>query len=187
MIGNAIAGFVGVPPAAAPTSYESIATTTVGVLGSSNISFTSIPSTYKHLQLRITGRSLSTATTQISLRYNSDTGSNYSEHQVRGDGSSASAYGGASVSAVQTGGLPGLNSLSNTFGSLVIDILDYNNTNKNKTTRILNGWDLNGSGAVGLYSAGWYSTSAISQIDAFVSGYNFVQYTQIALYGIKGA
>jgi hypothetical protein len=187
MIGNAIAGLYGIGVAPEVNSYESIATTTVGSGGSSSISFTSISSTYTHLQLRIIGRSLSPATTQISIRFNSDSGGNYSEHQIRGDGSAVSTYGGASVSAVQTGILPGTNQSANVFGVLVVDILDYKDTNKYKTVRMLTGYDNNGSGSIGLYSAGWRSTSAITAIEAFVSGYNFVQYTQIALYGIKGA
>ena len=52
MIGNSIAGFLGTGVAASTSSYESIATTTVGAGGSSSISFTSIPSTYTHLQVR---------------------------------------------------------------------------------------------------------------------------------------
>jgi hypothetical protein len=166
-------------------SYESIATTTVGSGGTSTITFSSIPSGYEHLQLRILGRSTATGTDQISIRFNSDTGSNYSEHFLRGDGSSASAYGGANVSAVQTGVLPGTNQTASVFGGLIVDILDYKNTNKYKTVRMITAFDNNGSGSVGLYSAGWRNTNAITQIEAFVTGYNFVQYSSFALYGIK--
>ncbi len=159
----------------------------VGSAGAANITFSSIPSTYEHLQLRILGRSTAVSTDQISIRFNSDTGSNYSEHFLRGNGSSASAYGGANVTAVQTGILPGTNQTASVFGGLIVDILDYKNTNKYKTVRMITGYDNNGSGSIGIYSAAWRNTNAITQIDAFVTGYNFVQYTQIALYGIKGA
>jgi hypothetical protein len=160
---------------------------TVGASGASSVTFSNIPSTYKHLQLRILGRSTSTSTTQISMRFNSDSASNYSEHFLRGDGSSASAYGGANVSAVQTGILPGTNQSANVFGALIVDILDYADTNKFKTVRMMTAYDNNGSGSVGLYSANWRSTSAITSIESFVSGFNLVQNSQFALYGIKGA
>jgi hypothetical protein len=72
------------------TSYESIATVTVGSGGAANVEFTSIPATYTHLQVRGIGRSLE-ANTGVDvqyLRFNSDTGSNYAWHQLVGNGSS---------------------------------------------------------------------------------------------------
>ena len=71
-------------------SFESIATTTVGSGGTSSIDFTSIPSTYQHLQLRIISR-VSNADTgdNIFLQFNGDTSSNYSWHYMEGDGSTA--------------------------------------------------------------------------------------------------
>ena len=79
---------------AAHTSYESIATVTVGSGGSSSIDFTSIPSTYTHLQLRMTARCTAQSggnPTNVYLRFNSDSGSNYAWHQLAGNGSAASA------------------------------------------------------------------------------------------------
>ena len=72
-----------------PSSYESVATVTVGAGGSSSISFTSIPSTYKHLQLRISGLA---GAADAYLYLNSDTtNSNYYMHSLYGNGSSAQA------------------------------------------------------------------------------------------------
>jgi hypothetical protein len=68
-----------------------------------------------------------------------------------------------------------------------MDILDYANTSKNKTIRMLSGNDRNGSGDIILISGLWASTSAINQIDLRLeSAANFAQYSQFALYGIKG-
>jgi hypothetical protein len=89
MIGNIVAGTLsaGAPPVA-PSSYESIATVTVGSGGSSSIDFTSIPSTYKHLQLRIMANA--NASNRICIAYNSDTNtSNYNSHYIEGNGSVA--------------------------------------------------------------------------------------------------
>jgi hypothetical protein len=165
------------------TSYESIATVTVGGAGTSTFDFTSIPSTYKHLQLRIICKS--SGGSQVSLRFNSDTASNYSEHQLVGDGSSATAYGGANTSLAPQGQTA---TTSNTFGAFIIDILDYGSTSKYKTVRGLNGADMNGSGQIGLYSNLWRSTSAITDITVLAdSGKSFDQYSSFALYGIKGS
>jgi hypothetical protein len=74
---------------------------------------------------------------------------------------------------------------TNMFGAGVIDILDYANTNKYKTSRLLGGEDLNGSGRVYLMSSNWQKTTAITQIDLSFETGNCMQYSQFALYGIK--
>lgn len=178
---NPILGILASSGAVAGGSYESIATTVLGSGGSSSFDFTSIPSTYKHLQLRIICKS--SGGSQVYLRFNSDTGSNYTEHDLIGNGSSATAYGGANISIAPQGQTA---TTSNTFGAYIIDILDYGSTSKYKTVRGLNGADMNGSGTIGLFSNLWRSTSAISTITiSSDSGKTFDQYSHFALYGIK--
>jgi hypothetical protein len=74
------------------------------------------------------------------------------------------------------------------FSSQVIDVLDYQNTNKYKTTRTLLGTDTNGGTNRGVeFSSGlWQSTSAVTQIDLIAGGTTFSQYSSFALYGIRG-
>jgi hypothetical protein len=172
------------------SSYESIATVTVGSGGSSTISFTSIPSTYTHLQVRGIGRVSVTGsgTETLLMRFNTDTAANYSVHNVYGNGTSASAGGAANTTSIGIYDMPRTGELANSFGSYVIDILDYGNTNKYKTSRALAGMDTNGStyAYIGLYSGNWRNTNAITQIDLTSSGGNFVQYSSFALFGIKG-
>jgi hypothetical protein len=173
-----------------PSSYESIATVTVGSGGAANIEFTSIPATFTHLQIRGIARSLE-ANTGVDVpyvRFNSDSGSNYSWHQLDGNGSTASTVAGSSQTFMR-GGFIALNSeLGSTFGAVVIDILDYANTNKYKTIRSLSGTSYNNNnGAVGLFSGSWRNTNAITAITLQASVANLAQYSQFALYGIKGA
>ena len=61
MLNNIVALLGNGAAAGGGTSYESIATVTVGAGGSSSISFTSIPSTYKHLQIRAITRDTGTS------------------------------------------------------------------------------------------------------------------------------
>jgi hypothetical protein len=167
------------------SSYESISTVTVGAGGSSSISFTSIPSTYKHLQVRWIGRDIGNALGYALLRFNSDTGSNYSYHTLYGDGSIVGVDTGTST----TYGVSGLyGGTSSIFAANVLDILDYANTNKFKTTRVLDGFDVNGSGGyLEFTSSLWRSTSAVTSIAIEPqAGKTFAQYSQFALYGIKG-
>jgi len=161
----------------------------VGSGGSSSISFTSIPSTYKHLQIRGISRGTSGSFDQIYAQINSDTGANYANHALYGDGSSAGVLAGANNTSFSIGANSGSTQSTGIFGAIVIDILDYANTNKFKTIRALSGADGNGSGYAWFASGLWRSTSAITSIklERLVSGSNnpFVQYTQFALYGIK--
>lgn len=172
------------------TSYESIATVTVGAGGAASVSFTGIPSTYQHLQLRALVRTTNTTDstgTYLNYLINSNTGANYDNHVLKGNGSSPEA---AFVGASQTGAylerFPGANQTANSFGVMVLDILDYANTSKYKTVRNLSGFDSNGEGQVGIFSTLWQQTTAISGLSFTPVSNNFAQYTSFALYGIKG-
>ena len=177
--------------------FESIATVTVGSGGASQIEFTSIPATYKHLQIRSIARAdraIYGADT-MRLTVNADTGANYEFHNIRGDGSAGGV--GADVNqtyirfldSVGTNNGPGAGNV----GISICDVLDYANTNKYTTFRVLCGVDPNGTvagfnGVVGMTSGLWRNTSAITSIKLVVeTGINFLQHSHFALYGIKGA
>ena len=171
------------------SSYESIATVTVGSGGSSTINFTSISSDYTHLQLRVIARSdQSSVNQELAVTFNGVT-SGYGRHYLRGNGTSASADArGYTDSAYYLPIVTGNSATSNNFGVIVLDILDYKDTNKFKTIRSLAGYDDNGSGQIYLNSTYFGSTNAISSMSITpFGGFNFVQYTHFALYGIKGA
>ena len=185
MLNNAIAVYAPfVEPAT--NSYESISTVTVGSGGSSSISFSSIPSTYKHLQIRFIGKSTLSGTSgaDFALQFNSDTASNYNGHQLYGDGSSAAAGVTDGTSSLYIGWIPRAGVTP--FGGYVTDILDYTNTNKNKTIRSLGGWDNNGAGFVIFRSGLWRSTSAVTSITIIQPSGNIAEGSSFALYGIKG-
>jgi len=169
------------------SSFQSISTVTVGAGGASDVTFSSIPATYTHLQLRGITRSTRVITqTAFKVRFNSDSGSNYSYHGLYGDGSSAQADAGASTTYIQLPRFSGESATAGIFGAGIIDILDYANTNKNKTLRALAGVDRNGGGDIWLNSGAWYNTNAITSITLTeASTGDFAQYSQWALYGIK--
>lgn len=171
------------------TSFESIATVTVGSGGASNVEFTSIPGTYTHLQLRVLARdSRANLGTNLNIQFNSDTGTNYTSHSLYGDGVGATAIAdGASQTSALAMRTAGNNSSTSVFGTGIIDILDYTNTNKYKTTRSLSGYDNNGSGNIYLTSGLWLSTNAITSIKLTPVTTPILQYSSFALYGIKVA
>jgi len=163
-------------------SYESIATVTVGSGGAANVEFTSIPSTYTHLQVRGISNP-ATSGANLSAQLNSDTGTNYTYHVVYGTGSAAGAFAETGKTAMLD--IDG-SSNSTSYGAIIMDILDYANTNKYKTVRTLSGVDTNGGGYVRLISHLWLNTNAITTIKLFYSGQNLRQYSSFALYGIRG-
>lgn len=167
--------------------YDSIATTTVGAGGAASVTFSSIPSTYKYLQIRFIARgTLADSNADVYCYLNSDTNqANYARHFLRGNGAAASA-GGAGASAIPIAGyISGSLSTASVYGAGVIDVLDYTNTNKYKTVRSLAGYDQNGQGSIYLFSNLYMQTTAISSINFVVQSGNFEQYTQFALYGVK--
>ena len=167
-------------------TFDSIATTTVGAGGASSVTFSSIPSTYTHLQIRGIVKQATVAS--LAFTFNSDTGNNYSIHSLTGNGATAGANNAASLGNIRILRSEGTSATANIFSGFVLDILDYVNTNKNTTTRSLAGTDLNGSGSVSLESGAWYNTSAVTSITfTSASGYTISEYSSFALYGIKGA
>lgn len=160
---------------------EPIATTLVGSGGTSTITFSNIPNTYKHLQIRAIGKGASAGGRQILFQFNGDTGSNYNSHHIYGDGASATAQ----AKGTSTNGWVTYWD-SAQFGCAIMDILDYANTNKYKTTRTLGGHDLNGSGYILLRSGLWMNTAAVTSISLFTDSGNFTEHSRFSLYGIKG-
>ena len=174
---NPILGILASSGAIAGGSYESIATVSVSS-PTSYIDFTSIPSTYKHLQIRAI-HTMSGGLSNLYMTLNGSTNSTY-YHYLFGDGSSATAGSTASnIFTIQFG------NTSTTMNAEIIDILDYGSTTKNKTIRTLAGVDYNGSGGVYLSSNLYSTTSAISSIRIGGASYNLGQYSTFALYGIK--
>lgn len=190
---NNIAATLGGGVPVSLTDYESIQTVTVGSGGSSSIDFTSIPSTYSHLQIRMISRNTGAGiagTLDNWLTFNSDSGSNYAYHGLQGNGAAAAAFGAGTQTRVRMPNQsPGASSTASTFGAAVIDILDYTSTNKNKTVRVLYGANDNTTNTeyrAFLLSGLWYATpAAVTSITILPETATFAQYSSFALYGIK--
>ncbi|MGI9142039.1 MAG: hypothetical protein ACR2IJ_02505 [Fluviibacter sp.] len=161
------------------TGYVSIAT--IKPSSTNTLTFSAIPNSYKHLQLRYLNISSALAN-DISMRINGDTASNYASHYLYGGGSGSAAAGGAGSLTNMYSGYTG-NTSSPAVG--IIDILDYTSTIKNKTIRTLSGVDNNGSG-YNLYTSGvWINTAAINSITLNTTA-TFQANSIFSLYGIQG-
>jgi hypothetical protein len=167
----------------APTnSYFPIASYTVPSGGQALVSFDVIPQIYTHLQIRMSTKDATGLASQ-GIRMNKDgsTTTNYDYHRLYGTGAAAAAGGAASTDIALIG-------ISSThFGTTIVDLLDYRDTNKYKTVRSLSGWDGNGSGWVGLWSALYMNTSAITSVELLTAAgtQNWTQYSTFSLYGVN--
>lgn len=171
----------------ATSSFDSLSAVLLSST-TAGITFSSIPQTYTHLQVRAFARSAQAGTLEDFLvRFNGDTGGNYVGHALTGNGSSAGGTitGTTSTTTLYQALVAGNNLSANIFGAVVMDILDYTNTNKYKTVRTFGGVDDNSTnGFLSLRSGLWMSSSAVTSIT--ISGNSsWLAYSQFSLYGIK--
>jgi hypothetical protein len=166
------------------STYEKIATTTLGS-DAATVTFSSISGSYTDLVL-IAKASQDGSVGSISLRFNSDTGSNYSLTRMFGDGSAAST---AKSSNETAGGVVIIgNSAVSSAGTYIINIMNYSNSTTYKTC-ISRGSDASSGGYISAYATLWRSTSAITSIDlkfgAIGGTTNARSGSTFTLYGIK--
>lgn len=168
-------------------SMYPIATTTLSTT-SASITFSSIPQTFAHLQIRMFGRGTGTGGPNTNMQYNGDTGGNYKVHYLGAGVSSVFAGDfGAGVTASNIGWMAGSDQTSGIFSNNICDILDYTNTSKYKTSKALNGTDANINPLLGIFSGLWMNTSAINSITLFPSAGSFVAGTRVDIYGISNS
>lgn len=156
-----------------PATYEPIATTTL-TSNQSTISFTSIPGTYTDLVIIFRG--IESTNDFNFLRFNGDTGSNYSHTEIYGDGSSAQSGRGSNRTTMFFG--RGQTDPNNK----ILNVMNYANTTTYKTTI-----SRNNSDSTGAFANLWRSTSAITSIEFSRGGGTYNTGTTVTLYGIKAA
>jgi hypothetical protein len=165
-------------------TYEKIATTTLGSAAASTVTFSTISGAYTDLVLVVsTTNNTGVTAPSTYLRFNSDTGSNYSTTMLYGDGSSA----GSGRSTNSTYAL--INWLGGGSNSIIVNsithIFNYSNTTTFKT--LLSRYN-NSSVEVDAGVSLWRSTSAITSVTVLdTTGRNFASGSTFTLYGIKAA
>jgi len=183
-------GILAASGAASVGDYELI-TSTVLTSSAASVTFSNLNTAavaYKHLQIRMVARTSDASTfNDCYMRFNGDTSSNYSWHEVYGFNGSASSYGVASQSRIDIATLTGNNASANLFCPTIVDILDWQSTTKTKTARSLSGMNVdNSNNVLALFSGAWFSTSAINSILLYPSAGNFVANSRFSLYGLRG-
>ena len=176
---------------AAAGAYELISTTLISSnTASVTFDLSAYTSTYKHIQIRALARGTATYGHATYLRFNSDTGTNYSYHNLRANGSSVASVD-STANSTTIGAFPsvtGSSGTSGSFGASIYDIVDAFSTSKNKTVRALYGMADGGSFDyyATLTSGNWRNTAAITSIYLAPETGNFVNGSRFSIYGIKG-
>jgi hypothetical protein len=173
-----------------------IATSTTTSGGASNVTFSSIPQTYDHLQLFWNVRTGNSSTLDfVYVRFNGDSTANYNFDYLEGSGGTSSLNPAISVKSGNTNAwltrVAGNTSTANIFGVGYGIIADYSKTNRKKSLHTYGGYDDSGlgtpSGNTRIENSTWFSTSAITSITLIPdSATSFLQHTDFTLYGIKG-
>ena len=176
-------------------SFESIASTTL-TSAQPTITFSSIPSTFEHLQIRgILRGTIASAQQTAALRFNGDSGSNYNAHCIISKNNTPTSYNTGPADMMEFYEIPGGNQASGIFAPVIIDILNYKSTSKNKTVRVTYGFDNNNtsvggtqSATISIFSGIWFNTSAVTSITLIEqsSTRNYAIGSTWSLYGIKG-
>ena len=164
-----------------------------------SITFSNIPQTYSHLQLRVIARGSSgSGAGELDVRLGTGTASSssiYSRHNF-GVYSPTSSTSGVDYNTTATtttfrgcGQVALASDLANVYGSMILDVLDYTSTSKLKTIRSITGVNDNNNGLCSniYYTAGlWQASTAVNVVNIYLhAGSDFLPYSSFALYGVK--
>jgi len=166
------------------SSYEAIATTTVGSGGVANIEFTSIPATYTDLAVYFSVRN-SAGVIDTRIQFNASS-ANLSSRYLFGDGNTVTAA--SSASNIEMIGMTKSTWTANTFGNVFIYIPNYTLSDF-KAVSVDSVNENNATEAYAMLTAGlWSNSAAITSIKLLPgSASNFVEYSTATLYGIKNS
>ena len=155
------------------------------------VTFDAIPATYEHLQLRVsTHDQYASAVGELYVRLNNDSGNNYSNHSMMGATSTPSAEASTGNGYGEWGDAVAASNPVPFYSNSIIDILDYANTNKNTTVQYVSGGvtSISGNRFMKFGSSLWDDTSAVSEIDVYVTGTPaFQRGTEMTLYGLNSS
>jgi hypothetical protein len=162
-----------------PSTYTPIATTTLSSSSITTVTFNSITSIYTDLVI-IYG-AIGDTDTQVRIRFNNDSGNNYSYTTISGNGTITESFRQSNGSYITT---DYYYSVTTNGGVSTINVMNYANTTTNKTAIMRTS---NASQAAMANVGLWRSTSAISRIDLICTAGSFAANSVFTLYGIKAA
>jgi hypothetical protein len=168
-----------------PNTYTLIASNTVGSGGVATVTFSSIPSTYTDLLVKMSGRGSGTNSNEVRLTFNSNT-SGYSNKTLYGSGTTAGSFSFGTAYAY-CGEIAAANVTASTFSNAEIYIPNYASANYKSLS--LDSVSENNSATnnqLHLIAGLWSNTAAITSITLGMDGaFVYNQYSTFYLYGIS--
>jgi len=163
-------------------TYTPLATVTLGSSAAS-VTFSSIPATYRDLIIVASG--VSSGTTWFHIRFNSDSGSNYSYVFLQANSDGSPPVSGSS--STQTGIDPWEANVlqASTPFTITTQVMDYSSTDKHKTTLSRTGGSVGGTGLMTSAGAGrWANTAAITTMAVVARSGSLGAGLTFSLYGV---
>jgi hypothetical protein len=166
-------------------TYTLISSVTVGSGGAANIDFTSIPSTYTDLLIKLSGRNSASGDDRFTIQFNNSS-SNLSQLRLYGEGTNVNSD--TPAGAIQPTGIVQDSYTANTFGNTEIYIPNYASSNY-KSLSVDAITENNATTAYAMFVAGlWSDSAAITSVKLTpMSSGSFKQYSTAYLYGISNA
>lgn len=167
------------------SAFELISTQVL-TSSASSVTFSSIPQSFKHLQIRAVTNvpSAENFLTNLYIRFNGVTSNSYAHHTLLGDGSSVGPDVTTSAPFITIRN--GTTGAANIFGAAIVEILDYASTSKNTTTRTLAGCHTISERLIGLNSGLFNSTNAVTSVTLTQITESYAAGSRFSLYGIRG-
>lgn len=169
-----------------------ITDTLISGSAAATIDFTSIPGTYKHLQVRGQVRADTSASNdRLRVRLNADSTTAHYAWDEADNYAAGTTQGSESASdtAISSAYIPANTAPANAAGDFVIDIQNYAGTVFDKTVLTAYVCRLaTGSGGINVGRAGgyWLSTAAVTEVTlSLAGGGNFIIGSRVSLYGVS--
>lgn len=170
-----------------PANYVLLGTQTVGNGGASSVTLSNIPQTgYTDLKIVASARSTrSSYADNFGLRFNGDTGNNYSYRRLYALGSGTPASTTQSgVSTIVGGTLSADTATANTFGNAEFYIPNYTGSTYKSVSNDGTGENNATDSEIDLIAGIWNSTSAISSVTLYALSGNLAAGSTFYIYGL---
>lgn len=169
--------------------FELIERITLANSTTASVSFSSIPSAYKHLQVRGFVRGATNngeGIANISLLINNVSSNVYAFHSMTGQsGPAPTGLAQQNVASIVAGQMVSGSNNLNYFSPIVIDFSEANSTSKRKAILAASGNMHSTNRLVSFRTGAFLRTEAINTL-TFLTGTAFASDTKISLYGIRG-
>lgn len=156
--------------------------------GTGTVTFSSLPSGYRDLKIRVRGAGTKAATNvEVRIQFNADTTANYDYQALTANNASSSSSGNVANTSIFIGWLPAASGISNPGGVAEVDIFDFANATTVKPV-LARSWLRTGTAASTTWKTevggNWRSASAITSVTVFLNGNDFTN-AVVSLYASK--